>query len=107
MNNETAALIRDFKHEMNRLYGTRLNRVVLFGSRARDDFRPDSDVDLMVVLNEEPVIRPQEIRRIAPIQSALSLRYGLTLSVLPVGWNRYNTSQVPVYQAARQEGIAL
>jgi predicted nucleotidyltransferase len=32
-------------------YGPRLERVVLFGSRARGDARPDSDYDVAVVLS--------------------------------------------------------
>jgi predicted nucleotidyltransferase len=33
-------------------YGPRLERVVLFGSRARGDFRPDSDYDVAVFLHD-------------------------------------------------------
>ena len=34
--------------ELRALYGPRLERVVLFGSRARGDFRDDSDYDVAV-----------------------------------------------------------
>jgi predicted nucleotidyltransferase len=33
-------------------YGPRLNDILLFGSRARGDARPDSDIDLAVILTE-------------------------------------------------------
>ncbi len=36
------------------MYGNRLGRVVLFGSRARSDARPDSDYDVAVFLKSLP-----------------------------------------------------
>ena len=37
------------KDELTRLYGPRLKQVLLYGSRARGDFREDSDYDVLVV----------------------------------------------------------
>lgn len=47
-----------------------LERIVLFGSRARGDHRPDSDVDLFVEL--ESPLRPAERKRL--IRSAFGPR---------------------------------
>lgn len=47
---ETAA--REFVARISRDY--ELLGVILYGSRARDDFRPDSDADLAVLLRGEP-----------------------------------------------------
>jgi predicted nucleotidyltransferase len=40
-------LIR-FRSALDEVYGARVERVVLFGSRARGDARPDSDYDVAV-----------------------------------------------------------
>lgn len=40
-----------FRTELAKLYGERIERVVLYGSRARGDARPDSDYDVAVFLN--------------------------------------------------------
>ena len=42
-------------------YGERLKGLILFGSRARGDYGPDSDADLAVVL-EGPIERPFAIK---------------------------------------------
>ena len=39
-----------FRAAISRMYGPRLDRVVLFGSRARGDARPESDYDIAVFL---------------------------------------------------------
>ncbi|MEI9930234.1 MAG: nucleotidyltransferase domain-containing protein [Rhizomicrobium sp.] len=43
-------ILTRIKNELRVLYGTRLKRVLLYGSRARGDHRPDSDYDILVVL---------------------------------------------------------
>ena len=49
----TAALpLIRLRSSLAALYGPRLDRVVLFGSRARGDARPDSDYDVAVFLRD-------------------------------------------------------
>jgi predicted nucleotidyltransferase len=43
-------ILREFRDALERIYGSRLVRVVLFGSQARDKAEPDSDIDVMLVL---------------------------------------------------------
>jgi len=43
-------ILREFRQGLEDIYGARLVRVVLFGSQARDEAEPDSDIDVMVVL---------------------------------------------------------
>jgi predicted nucleotidyltransferase len=42
------AILERFRQALDEVYGNRLERVVLFGSRARGDARPDSDYDIAV-----------------------------------------------------------
>lgn len=41
-----------FERDARRSYGDDILKIVLFGSRARDDARPESDVDVAVVLKD-------------------------------------------------------
>ena len=41
-----------FRQMLAEVYGSRLERVMLFGSRARGDARPDSDYDVAVFLRD-------------------------------------------------------
>ena len=44
--------MRRFRAALDEAYGNRIERVVLFGSRARGDARPDSDYDVAVFLKD-------------------------------------------------------
>ncbi|HEY5047278.1 MAG TPA: nucleotidyltransferase domain-containing protein [Rhizomicrobium sp.] len=43
-------IMRRIKNELSTIYGARLTGVVLYGSRARRDNRPDSDIDIMALI---------------------------------------------------------
>src|SRR5579883_2919380 len=43
-------ILKRFRAALNEIYGNRIDRVVLFGSRARGDAQPDSDWDVAVFL---------------------------------------------------------
>lgn len=39
--------------EIKNIYGNNLSKIILYGSYARGDFREDSDIDIMILLNME------------------------------------------------------
>jgi predicted nucleotidyltransferase len=45
-------ILKRFRAALDALYGDRIERVVLFGSRARGDARADSDYDLAVFIKD-------------------------------------------------------
>lgn len=71
--------IRDFLSEA---YGDRLVRMYLFGSRARGDARPDSDYDVLVVL-ESISDMDQEYDRADALRDAFLAQCDVSLDVMP------------------------
>jgi len=45
-------VLREATARLRALYGDRIKRIVLYGSRARGDHRPDSDYDIAVFLRD-------------------------------------------------------
>jgi predicted nucleotidyltransferase len=88
-------------------YHSQIQSVVLFGSKARGDASPDSDIDVLVVLtNDDPDLR-SSVHRLA---ARVSLEYDLLISVRAVGrshWKRLSRYRFPIYQAIQSEGIPL
>ena len=63
-----SGLVDELKERLAAAYGARLHAVVLFGSEVRGDARPDSDIDVLAVLEtlpgdygDSPLLR--EVRR--------------------------------------------
>jgi uncharacterized protein len=100
------AALDDFVREVRGMYGQRLHRVVLYGSRARGDAREDSDIDVLVVLHS---MQPfwDEMTRLDPVASRVSLEYDVVLSAIPVSATDLQASQNPLFAASRREGIAV
>lgn len=48
------ALLRRYRQALDQLYGDRIERVILFGSRARGDNHADSDYDVAIFLTSVP-----------------------------------------------------
>ena len=96
-----------FRTELAKLYGERIERVVLYGSRARGDARPDSDYDVAVFLNDlEPFQFGREAGRIAEIETDILFDTGAVINALPFKAGAYR-ERTPLMRELRREGIDL
>jgi len=88
-------------------YSGQIQSVVLFGSKARGDAGPDSDIDVLVVLSDDDPYLCSSVRRLA---ARVSLEYDLLFSVRAVSrshWERLARYRFPLYHAIQSDGIDL
>jgi uncharacterized protein len=98
-------LLRRLRAELERLYGPRLERLVLFGSRARGDARPDSDWDVAVVLRGHDGDL-EEAFRLADLAYDLLLETGEMLSLKPFAPEELEERTLFMHNL-RSEGVPL
>ena len=83
-------LLAKLRRGLGDLYGERLESVYLFGSHARGEANADSDVDVLVVL-DEVTDYGREIEHTGHLVSELSLEYDVSISrvfVSSAAWQR-------------------
>jgi predicted nucleotidyltransferase len=70
------------KQALTDRYGDRLRGILLYGSRARGDFGPESDYDVVVLLNDlaDPF---EEIFALAPLRRRIQDQTGEIVSIKP------------------------
>jgi uncharacterized protein len=91
-----------FRAALDRVYGNRVERVVLFGSRARGDARPDSDYDVAVFL-KDLADRWDEVDRIADIATDIMDETGEFVHAMPYRAETYR-DRTPLMHEVRGEG---
>ena len=99
-------IINQFKRDLFRIYGDQIHSIVLYGSRARGDERPDSDIDILIVLKGE--FNYIEMLKLSDdLAASLSLENDLVISRAFVTEKDYRERQIPFLMNVRREGIAI
>ena len=99
-------ILTRFRAAVNEAYGDRVARVVLYGSRARGDARPDSDYDVAVFLREMPD-RWAEMIRLADLSTAILYDSGEVVNAMPYRADAYDDPRMPLMHEIRREGVDL
>jgi predicted nucleotidyltransferase len=96
-------LLRELKAELTHIYGERLKGVYLYGSYARGEQQPGSDVDVMIILSSFKRYG-DEIKRTSELNAKLSLEYNLSISRLFLTEERWKHEDSPLLRNIRAQG---
>jgi UTP:GlnB (protein PII) uridylyltransferase len=102
-----ATLTEEFVNGIAELYGDRLDKVVLFGSYARGEQHEESDVDFLVVLKGIEINGYHEIGLMSPFTFEMSIKYGLSVSAVPMSAEKLEGNHSPLSHNIHTDGIVL
>ncbi|KAF0127258.1 MAG: DNA polymerase beta domain-containing protein region [Elusimicrobia bacterium] len=93
---------------LRNLYGANLDSVILYGSKARGDATRDSDIDVMVVLNDY-TNRSEEFDKVSRLVYRIEEEYDYALLIAFIIRKKeeYHTRQTPLLLNVRREGVNL
>ena len=92
--------------KLQEIYGKSLETVVLYGSVARADDTPESDIDIAVIVHGYTKEMHDEM---LDFLVNLELEFGKVISVLLIDYDHYQgwKDVIPFYKNVRKEGITL
>lgn len=96
----------EIREALEQTFGKRFHHAVLYGSEARGQADPDSDIDLMVVLDGAVSYFTDLHRSVAAVYP-IEMRLGRAVSTKLASWDQYSHEDSPLMRNVRREGIAL
>ena len=106
MNDKLTSILAELRSRFEALYGERLVQMLLFGSQARGDAEPGSDIDVLVVL-KDPAHAGEEIDRTIDLAADLSLQHDEVISCVFMSEDRFKRRHGPLLRNIRREGIRI
>lgn len=101
---ERRELLTEIRQRLLKAHGQRLRGVVLYGSEVRGEARPDSDIDLLVLL-DGPIDYSRDLRTNINALYDLVLALERPISAKPVDIAAYETAAYPLYRNAKAQGV--
>ncbi len=100
-------LIRQINSELQKKFKEKLAKIVLFGSYARGDYDNESDIDILVLVeDDEPKKYSDEI---VDFEVDLTIKYGVLPSIILRDINYFyeNKEIIPFYRNVEREGVEI
>ena len=98
-------ILKRFRAALDHIYGNRLERVVLFGSRARGDATGESDYDVAVFIKELD-LPCLERDRLADVETEILYDTGAVINALPFSAGAYR-ERTGFMHELRPDGLDL
>jgi len=106
MNEFIKLLLSELKRHLTEIYGERLKGVYLYGSFARNEQDEESDVDVLIVLDQIENYS-LEIEHTSKVVSEISLKYGSTISRAFASEKQWLEEKTMFFLNVREEAVGV
>lgn len=100
-------IFSEISAELQKIFGEKLKKIILYGSYARGDNSADSDIDLLVVIDDADVRKYNDT--LSEIEMKIFYRYGLLISFIQEEQSFYelHKNSLPFFRNVIEEGKVL
>ncbi len=106
---QTQMLLQGYIEELRKIYGEHLQKLILYGSRARGDFREDSVYDIMILTDLDALTQKEYQKNLSYMTYDFSLDHDVDIKPIAkeekffMHW----AANYPFYRNIQQEGVVL
>ena len=99
-------ILKRCKTVLESSYKSQFKGLILYGSMARNQAGPASDIDLLVLLSQ-PFDYFQELRTIIELLYPIQLESDQLISAKPAPWDDFERGAIQLYRNAKREGVLV
>jgi len=104
MDEKIKPLINQIKAHLIKMYGGKIKKVILYGSYVRGEATSDSDIDILVLIDQS--LNPFKVREsLSDLLFDILLEEGELVSVIAVPENLYENYNSPFMLNVKKEGL--
>jgi predicted nucleotidyltransferase len=104
MDEKVKSLINRIKTRLTEVYGEGITRIILYGSHVRGEATKDSDIDVLVLVDQS--LNPFEVRdSLSDLLFDILLEEGELVSVIAVPERLFESYNSPFLLNVRKEGL--
>ena len=107
--NTLDVLLKETYTELRKVFGEKLDSVILYGSYARGDYDSESDIDVMALVDLEKGELSKYRRTVSDFANDIDLKYDVLLSVKlqdKFTFEKYGNT-LPYYMNVEREGVNI
>lgn len=102
-------LIQQYVSNIHDIYGSHLRQIILYGSYARGDFHPDSDIDIMILLDLSDIDIKKYRHQLSDMTFDFNMDYDVDIKPIAKSEEHYRkwVDNYPFYSNVNREGVRL
>jgi predicted nucleotidyltransferase len=102
-------LMKQYVQEIQKIYGSHLRQIILYGSYARGDYREDSDIDIMILLDISDLEIKDYFEQLVNMTFDFNMYYDTDIKPIAKSEEHFKkwVLNYPFYANIKKEGVIL
>lgn len=107
LSRDERAWLRAYREALNAQFPRTIRRLLIYGSKARGNAGPDSDLDVLLIIRDEDGAKKKRLQWIGHMLAATSDAVPSILAYTEAEWEQRRRSRSPFRTAVERDAVAI